>query len=254
MINAECLEKALPDINAFSKDEVKLPESFRTYGEFALESNILYRHAGANKDALLAHNMDWNKVEKIPIYSGALRELLSKRMVVKFVKPEHQKKWDAIKVAAVNLVDKILIGFTHAFSAFPELMQMVKKIKEGTSNENLVQDLNDCAVVGKSNIDLLKAIEFDLSLLDQSAALSTEASELLELADMGDGTPNPVVMRDKVYTMLRQIIDSLIEKAEFVFSGDADTLKKFALSKAPKKKAKTTKASNKKEDVEPANA
>lgn len=251
MINSECLEKAQPDISAFPKEEIKLPESFRTYGGFALESNVLYRRANANKDALVAANMDWSKVDKIPTYSGALRELLSKRMEVKFTKPENSKKWDLTKSEAIKLVKKILSGFKHAFSAYPDLLEIVKKIKEGSSNENLVQDLNDCSVVGKSNIDQLKAINFDLSLLDQAASLSTELSNLLELADIEENIDSPVVMRDKVYTMLRQIIDALIEKAEYVFSEDPDKLKQFSLSKAPKK-TKATKTDKKGKEVEKA--
>ncbi len=83
------------------------------------------------------------------------------------------------------------------------------------------QDLNDLSVLGKDHPEELNAIKFDMTILDEAAALADGMSDLLgatttERADSSDTKK----IRDQAYTYLKEAVDEVRDFGQYVFWRD----------------------------------
>jgi len=90
------------------------------------------------------------------------------------------------------------------------LAQRVSEIYEGRTQADMIQDLNDIAVLGKANTAPLEAVSMDLTLLDQAAATADEMAEILGQATVGKEDKSPSrIIRDKAYSHLKEAVDEI---------------------------------------------
>jgi len=118
----------------------------------------------------------------------------------------------------------------------------LSKILEGGSNADRIQDLNDFAVLGRENLELLtSATDFDPALLEKAAALSTELGKLLAKATI-DKTKSPEVMlqRDKTYYMLNNLLVDIIAYAKRAFRNDSKKAQHYTISYSPRRSKQQT--------------
>jgi hypothetical protein len=85
----------------------------------------------------------------------------------------------------------------------------------------MIQDLNDLAVLGRNNKELLGKINFDLGKLDQSAELSDMLAGVLARSNGEKLEGSEVLeMRNKAYTYLKLAVDEVRDYGKYVFRKD----------------------------------
>ncbi|MGM0582240.1 MAG: hypothetical protein ACQETL_16295 [Bacteroidota bacterium] len=152
---------------------------------------------------------------------GALRYAQSVWNKDQYTKEEAQQEWDELSPKAFELKNELEHAFRFAFRKRQDLLNKVQGIEQGTSNADLVQDLSDLSTLGKSNLPLLTAINFDVSKLDEAAKEATDLSVILAKANgerKEEGSPK--ITRDKAYTYLKQAVDEIYEAGKYLFWKD----------------------------------
>jgi hypothetical protein len=149
-------------------------------------------------------------VDDLPARAGALRESQSRWFNARFTREAAQKEWIEKSPAAYDLRDQLLHAFHYAFRNHPEQSGRVSAIAEGHGHADMIQDLNDIAVLGKEHTELLTKINFDLILLDTAANTAKTMAELLSRSttDRADNSKERII-RDKAFTYLKQAVDEI---------------------------------------------
>lgn len=195
-----------------------------------------------DKELLIKAGLDWSLVEDLAIRTGACRYAQSLWQKEYRSHEEAQKKWAEQSPEAYNLRDELLHHFFFAFRNATDLHARVKQISKGGSHADMIQDLSDLAALGKANIQNLKAINMDLTLLDKAQNTADAMSELLAKAYSQRMKDNTIrLIRDKAYSHLKEAVDEIRKCGNYVFWKD-ETRKKGYISKYNKSKNKKSKA------------
>jgi len=185
---------------------------------YVQEAENLYHWCNDDKARLVAAGLDWSFVTNLPARAGACREAQSRWIKERKTHQQAEQEWNKKSPEAFNLRDNLTHAFRYAFRSKGDLLSRIADIEQGDTNSDMVQDLNDLSVLGKANVDLLKAIGFDLSLLDTSASVSYEMGDLLGATNGEREKDNEaMVIRDKAYTLLKMAIDEIRECGKYVF-------------------------------------
>ncbi len=135
-------------------------------------------------------------------------------------------EWEKQAPLAFELRKQLLHHFRFAFRGYPHLLEALKYISGGgKSYAKQIQDLNDLAVLGRANLQILEAIPFDMSLLDKAAQASSEMSVLLADATRDRMRPSEAKrIRDLTYTNLKEAVDEIRFYGRYVFRGNKERL------------------------------
>lgn len=216
----------LPVISSINSADVLTPNI--PLDVFVQESENLFHWSKDDQQALTEVGLDWNLALSLPTRAGACREAQSLWIKERNTRQEAEQAWKDQAPAAFDLRNQLIHNFRFAFRKFDGLLSRVDEIAQGDTNSDMVQDLNDLAVLGKSNIDLLAAINIDLTLPDQAADVSDRMGDLLG-ATNGERKEDSEAMliRDKAYTYLKQAIDEIRECGKFAFWRTPNRLKGY---------------------------
>jgi hypothetical protein len=212
---------------------------------FAKEAEYLIKWVQDDKEALIGRGLDWNVVTDIPVRIGALREADSRWYHLRFSQAEAAKAWNEQSDEGYDFRNILLHEFRHAYREDPSLLTKVSGIADGSGHADMIQDLNDLAVLGKANIEPLQATNFDTAELDRAAHLSDVLGDLLGSAEVDRDTNNVTrIIRDQAYTYLKQAVDEVRAVGQFVFWRDDKRLKGYASDYFRKKNGKSQKAAS----------
>jgi hypothetical protein len=179
---------------------------------------------------------EWSKEDQVQLENAGVDQLYFDEMEArigalgyaqsvwnrdKYTKDEARQEWDELSPKAYDLKNEIEHTFRFAFRKRPDLQHKVQGIEEGSSHADLVQDLSDLSALGKANLPLLTAINFDEAKLDQAASEALDLSVVLAKAN-GERKEDssPKITRDKAYTYLKQAVDEIYEAGKYVFWQD----------------------------------
>ncbi len=221
MSNATDYQTLLPKIQVIPDNELK--PLYIPINVFNQEAENVYHWAMEDKDLLLARGLDPLTIDELLTATGASRYAEAEWFKERFGKKEAEKEWKAQSPEAYDLRDDLCDEFEFAFFEEPPLLKRVNKIKEGTGDDDMIQDLANLAGLGKANIPLLEATKFDLTLLDRAEELSDTLPGILAAAN-GDKTEDSATkkIRDKAYTYLKIRVDEVRRYGKFVFRDNKD--------------------------------
>ncbi len=216
----------LPVITAIKSADVLTPNM--PIDVFVQEAENLFHWCKDDKAALTRTGLEWDLVQSLPARSGACREAQSLWIKERNIRQQAEQDWKEQAPDAFDLRDQLVHTFRFAFRRHEELLARVEEIALGDTNSDMVQDLNDLAVLGKANTDLLAKVNFDRTLLDKAADLADHMGDLLGAAN-GERKKDSEAMeiRDKAYTLLKQAVDEIRECGKFVFWRNPDRLKGY---------------------------
>jgi hypothetical protein len=124
--------------------------------------------------------------------------------------------------------DQLLHDFRYAYRNDAAILARVAEIAEGDSNADMIQDLNDLSLLGKSNTGPLEAINFSLEKLEAAATASDELANILALANGDKSLQNDSkVIRDKAYTHLKELVDEIRAAGKYLFWKNEKRLKGY---------------------------
>ena len=229
MSNSEDYLAKLDAIKAIPEEEVLIPNLPM---DVYLQSNEnLYHWSLDDAEQLAGISIRQEKLDDLAVRNGALREAQSVWNKDYRSQQEAQKRWVAESPAAYELRDELLHTMRYACRNDEALMNRVRAIAEGDGNVDVIQDLNDLAVLGKENPEPLTSINFDLVELDTAATMSDEMATLLAEANGDKVIQNESkVIRDKAYTYVKTLADEIREAGKYLFWRDKNRYKGYTLS------------------------
>ena len=116
-----------------------------------------------------------------------------------------------------------------AYSDNPELKARLAEIAGDSGDVDMVQDLTSLSVLGKANTAPLEKINYDLTRLDEAAALSETLADLLAKNNDGKKKGSEVKeLRDRAYTHLKTAVNTIRAYGKLEFWKEPDRLKGYA--------------------------
>ncbi|NBC84298.1 MAG: hypothetical protein GVY19_13095 [Bacteroidetes bacterium] len=219
-------EAKLASITAIPDDQVKEPHM--PVDIYLQESENTYHWAQDDKEKFLSINFDWALVEDLLVRAGACREAQSIWMKESRTREEAERQWKEEAPEAFEFRDQLIRDFRWAFRKRPDLLGNVDAIDEGYTNADMIQDLNDLAVLGKDHPTELEASNFDMAKLDEAAALSDRMATINAKANGERHQDNEEKkIRDKAYTHLKEALDEIRDAGKYLFWNKPDRLKGY---------------------------
>lgn len=227
MNSLECYQQKLEVIKAITDDRIMTPNSMPVK-VYIQEAENLHSWATEDKDQLTAKGLAWEPVDDLPIRCGALKEAAARWAVERFTREEAEKQWAVESPLAYELRNELVQEFRFAFRNDVKLSAKVSTIADGSGHADMLQDLNDLAVLGRANPEPLAKTNFDMTLLDQAAQKSYDLAALLadatgERADYSEAKR----IRDQAYTYVKEVVDEVYAFGQFVFRDNDRRLKGY---------------------------
>ncbi len=227
MANIDDYNDLLANIQAIPDEEVREPV---IPVDVALqEAENLHHWSLDDAAALAVVGITADMINALPMRAGACREAQSIWNKDYRSQQEAQKQWAEQVPEAYAFRDDLLASMRFAYRKDEALLSRVSAITEGNGHADMIQDLNDIAVLGGAYPDPLTAIGFDLDQLDVAATRADELADLLAEAngDKADANQSKLI-RDKAYTHLKALVDEIREAGKYVFRKDPNRLKGYA--------------------------
>lgn len=211
---------------AIKEDEVKAP--YMPVGIYIQEAEDLVKWAERDKEQLVAAGLPEGILESIQSKAGALREAQSIWMKERQERDEAELEWEKRSPEAYEYRDEMLAAMRYAFRHRDDLLVKVSAIAEGSGHADMIQDLNDAAVLARENADLMMAIGKDESFWEKGAQLSDEMADLRAKAngEKFEESQNKL-MRDRMYTLLKRDVDEVKACGKYVFRKDKNRLQGY---------------------------
>ena len=224
MSNLSDYQEKLEAIRRIPDEEIQF--LYMPLDHYMLEAEGTGTQAQRDKVALMKAGTPEYLIDDIAVRVGACRQAQSNLIDSQHKHNKAEKKWSKRAKAAKKLHGEIIHGFRFAYRKNPELKSQVDYIAKDHDYADLIQDMNDLATMGKNNSEPLKAIGFNMDMLDEAARMSDELSELLNLAN-GDRWSNnkAKIIRDKAYTYLKEAVDEVRECGKYLFWRDEERLR-----------------------------
>jgi hypothetical protein len=207
------------------------------------EAENLFNSCTTDKEVLIRAGLDWKLAEDLPLRTDALRVSQTNWKTEYKSYQDCQEEWKVASPAAYNLRDELVHYCYHAFYNKPGEYAKVRRIDEGSTNADMIQDLIELSALGMKHTSELEAIGLDLSLLDTARAKSFELADLLAKVNGAlSGTSPMLSIRNKAYTHLKEATDEIRRVGQFAFWRNEDRLGEYVsqysrkLKQARKKK------------------
>ena len=187
------------------------------------ESKNLFNWCKQDKEVLIRSGLDWKLVEDLPVRTDALKVSQANWKTEYKTFQDCQEEWKVAAPAAFDLRDELVHYFYHAFYNIPGEYAKVRRIDEGNTNADMIQDLIELSALGKKHIPLLLSIGLDISLLDTARTKSFELADLLAKVNGAQNETSPLLkLRNKAYIHLKQAMDEIRRVGQFAFWKDED--------------------------------
>lgn len=219
------IEKVINDLMAIPEEDLKNPNI--PVNSYVQEAEDLEYSANKDKEALTSHGLEWSFVDSLSTRTGALREAQSNWLAKHKAQKEAEKEWIEKSPVAFKFRDSLLNAYRYGFRKDKALLSIVAIIADGYSRDDMIQDLNDLAVLGRENTAPLQSINFDLDKLEQAAEMSATMAKLLAKAKGEDGSSESLIMRNRAFTYLKQAVDEIRGCGKYTFSGKEEKLKEY---------------------------
>ena len=242
-MSTQLINEKLNELNSLPREEsvnIYIPVKYALN-----EARILYKVCMKDKEKLINAKLDWNLVEDLIIRLGALKQSHSKWLAKFNNYEECQKIWKTEAPLGYKFRDELINDFRHALRNSPTEYAKVKKISEGTSNVDMIQDLNDLAELGQIHIAELEGIGFELTKLDEARNMSNNLLNLhSDVKTLYLETRHLIEIRNKAYMHLKKAVDEIRCIGQYVFWKDEMKVKAYTSAYLRKKnKAYTRKDS-----------
>ena len=226
MANIDDYNAEIETIRAIPDD--KTLEPAMPVDTYLQESENLAKWSLMDAEALATISITLAMLNKLPVRAGALREAQSIWVKDHNSQQDAQREWAEAAPEAFAMRDQLLHDFRYAYRNDAAILARVAEIAEGDSNADMIQDLNDLSLLGKSNTAPLESINFSLEKLEAAANASDELANILALANGDKSLQNESkVIRDKAYTHLKELVDEIRNAGKYLFWKNEKRLKGY---------------------------
>ncbi|RUT77861.1 hypothetical protein [Ancylomarina longa] len=227
MTELEAYQETLPEINVVQKEDIKycnMPLEI-----FIHEAKGLHKRATIDFTVLSSIGLAQEKLDKLSTLTGALVTAQLNWEQETTERQDAIKTWKDNASDMLELHNDLLENMKFAYRNEPELMDILKGIKEGDTNADAVMDLDRLGTLGKAHPEHLQAINFDLTLCDKATTESVRMGDLLASVN---GTmyvdDDKKVIRNKAFTLVKELVDEIREYGKFAFRKDEEHARLYA--------------------------
>jgi hypothetical protein len=214
------------------------------------EGEIMAAAAQQDAQALAAVGVDFARIQELMDAVGVLRLAQAKLTAAIGELKEAGRQWAAEEPGAYELRSELLAALTYALRNVPDAVKALRKIREGTGNPDMIQDLMALAQLGKKYLQQLLAIKFDANLLDATAKKADDLGKLYAKAFIEKGTVSSREVRDRAFTYMRMVMGEILDAAEYAFRKNKDRLEYYYSSFRSRRAGKQTEAEPEQAEVE----
>ena len=231
----ELINSKLNELNSLAAEEsgnlyIPVPYALQ-------EASVLYQDCLKDREELIKARLDWNLAEDLIVRAGALQLIQSKWLSNYRNYEECQERWREEVSLGYKLRDELIHDFRHALRNIPNEYAKVKKISEGTSHADMIQDLSDLAELGSNHVAELEAIGFDLAKLDEAGNMANKLLILLGEVNSSYRETSPLIeLRNKAYMHLKEAVDEIRQVGKYVFWKDEKRQKTYSSAYLRKRK------------------
>ena len=224
----EDFEQWKAQIEAVPLNEVKPPNE--PIDDMVARIETLAVNANEDRSKLAGAGLDVTIIDDLTPLSSALRYCQALWMSVYKAREDAQNQWIEQSPQAYALHQQLLHDFSFAYRNRDDIKKKVMRIREGSSQADMVQDLVELGVLGENNPEPLQTINFDLNLLSQAQTISKTLSEVLAAANgAADNNSESKLLRDKAFTLLAERDSTIREYGRYVFWKDEDKRDRYKL-------------------------
>ena len=171
-----------------------------------------------DRELLEKAGLNWQRVEDLPVLSGALRHAQSIWDNNRFQRNDAQQAWSVSSEKAMQTRRAVMHFMRYAFRNNAELLERVTRIAGGRTHNDLIQDMNDLYLLAIEHITPLRNVGMDEELVSQMAELNQELSVYNAQARVEHTTKREhKLLRDRIYTQLKRNMDEIRQCGQFVF-------------------------------------
>ncbi len=226
MTNLSDFQEKLNEIMAIPDEEVQSP--YMPLDHYILEAEGTRVQAQKDLPKLVNAGIPEDLIFDLAKRVGTCRQAQSNWVDKQYKQEEAEKRWKKLKKIGSNLHKELIRAFRYAYRKDSALSNQVSYIAKDAGYADLIQDLSDLSTMGHNNSEPLKAINFNMELLDQAAGLSDEMSELLNIANGERYSDNEArIVRDKAYTFLKIAVDEIRDCGKYLFWDDPERLRYY---------------------------
>ena len=201
-------EASLPQIQAVTGDAIRRPTM--PVRIVTQEAEYLHRWLQQDRDAMLRAGLNRAYVDDLPRWIGALREAESIWQRIRQVGEKARQQWDTESPKAYAMRDSLLQSMRFAYRRDKILLRRVAAIAAGTGHADMIQDLNDLAILGREAPGPLVEIGLDPKELALAAETSSAMADLLAQVTVERASNGGALMiRNQAYSLLKQAVDEI---------------------------------------------
>ncbi|MCY1635454.1 hypothetical protein [Marinifilum sp. D737] len=206
----------LEEIKAVSEENIKYCDI--PYWIFIEEVELLYSRAKHDLPMLQAFHFDAAKLDRMLSLTGAMRTAQNNWESKQTLKQVAIENWRKEAPIMYELHDELLDFMDFAFRNCEDLLIHLSIIKQGDSKANIIEDMASLSVLGKDNLEMLKAVNFEVEKLDVAAEIAHRMRALVgEINGKMCYVDEIKLTRDRCYTLLREVVDEVQDFGKFVF-------------------------------------
>lgn len=199
------------------------------YKIFIDEAESLHTRASIDLPLLTPYGLVPDKLNLLMGYTGALRTAQSNWEAKDSDKQKAILAWDTESPEMYELREFLIDHMDFAFRKDENLLKKIRDIKEGDSRPDTIQDLAILAVLGKENEALLTSINFDMAHCDRATELADRMGTLLgDINGRMYYDDEIKIIRDKAFTLTKELVDEIRSYGKFVFRKDEKLVKAYA--------------------------
>ena len=245
-MSEELINAKLDELNSLPGEETGKP--YIPIGIIIQEASDLYHWCMKDKEELLNGGLDWSLVEDLHTRTGALQQSQSQWQSMYQNYQKCQEEWKIAAHLAYKLRDELIHYLRHAVRNIPIELAKVRRIAEGNSHADMIQDLSDLAELGKNHLAELEDIKLDLSKLDEAREKARNLSKLLAEVNGAYKETSPLIeLRNKAYLHLKVAVDEIRQVGQFVFWKNSKKLKLYSSAFLRKRNKSQSKNENESE-------
>lgn len=227
MTEENALQEMLPEIENVKKEDIKpcnIPISVAVQ-----EAGNLNQRVNLDIDMLIAIGMPAELQQRL----GKLRvALFTAEVNWQEQQSDREKALDLWKEKSTEfyaLRKELMEYLGFAFRKDDRLMEQLADIEEGDTHADAIEDLARLAALGTQNPELVQAINYDAAKFDLANTMASEMSGVLSAANgyMYRDDERKLI-RDKAYTLLKEVVDEIRDYGKFAFRNNPEHVKGYS--------------------------
>ena len=188
------------------------------------EAENLYHWCQEDKDKLISAGLDWDLAEDIPARVDILQEIEAKWFIIKRTKNTIKKDFQKAMAEVRELHAELLRDFRFAFHNKDGLLKDLSRLSGYKPHKEILLELRILAEIGKKNISLLEAINYDTSLLEAAEKLCDDTSDKMSQYHIDMQKEVFKALHKKACLYLKDAVAVVRRCGQYVFHGNKERL------------------------------